>query len=118
MSEVYAKHILISFNAGDPADRQRAMELAEQIRQRLLDGESFSKLAKEYSNDPYSSQRGGSLGWSQRGSFTDKFEDYVWNGPVGEISPIVQTNFGYHIIMVMERRLSKVDLYKQQQGQQ
>ncbi len=115
VSEVLVKHILISFNAADPADRDRARELAKEIRQRLLDGERFSKLAKEHSNDPFSSKRGGNLGWSQRGSFADKFEEYVWSGPIGEISPVVQTSFGYHVILIVERRLSEVDLYKQQQ---
>ncbi len=61
VSRVRARHILISFDQNDPADRARALERAQELRQRIVDGESFSKLAKEYSNDNFSANRGGDL---------------------------------------------------------
>lgn len=116
VSTVLAKHILISFKAGDPADRARAYEEAQEIKKRLDAGESFSKLAEQYSNDPYSSKRGGLLGWTEKGKFEDKFEEFVWSAPIGQISDIIQTQFGFHIAMVVDRRLSKVDQYNLKQG--
>ena len=68
VSRVRARHILISFDQNDPADRARALERAQELRQRIVDGESFSKLAKEYSNDNFSANRGGDLNFQEKGS--------------------------------------------------
>jgi len=111
ISQVRAKHILISFDKADPVDRARALDLAASLRERILKGESFAKLAKEFSNDEYSSQRGGDLNWQRKGSFEPAFEDYVWSAPIGEVSDIIQTNYGFHLIFVSARHVSSGDKY-------
>ena len=114
VSRILTRHILITFNAGDPADRARAYELAQDLRTRILDGESFKRLAKEYSNDPMSAQRGGSIGWIDRGQFVGKFEEFVWSAPIGELSDVIQTQFGFHLALVEDRAFSEIDLYRMQ----
>jgi len=110
-SRVRARHILISFDQNDPADRARALERAQELRQRIVDGASFSKLAKEYSNDNFSANRGGDLNYQKKGSLEQAVEDFVWTAPIGQVSEVVQTKFGFHIIRVEDRYLSEADKY-------
>jgi len=114
VSKVRARHILIAFDPQNPADQARARQRALELRQRILDGESFRKLAKEYSNDPSSSSRGGDLNWQNKGSFEHAFEEYVWSAPLGQMSEPIQTQYGYHLIEVQERRWAKADLYERE----
>ncbi len=76
-----------------------------QIRRRILDGESsFSTMAILYSEDPGSASRGGELGFTGRGEFAPEFEMVAFNLREGEISEVVETQFGFHIIQLIERR--------------
>jgi len=111
-SQVNARDLLIKCNNSDPADRARALELVTDLRQRILDGESFKKLAREFSDDETSRARGGELGYYDRGQFEPEFEAYVWSAPVGEVSEITQTSYGFHIIEVLDRFLSEGDRYE------
>jgi len=112
VSQVRAKHILIKYDQADPAERAQALERVTQLREQILEGASFNRLAKEYSNDEFSSPRGGDLGYWPRGSFEPAFEAYVWSGKVGEVSDIVQTNRGFHLIVITDRTISKADQYE------
>ncbi len=111
-SYVRAKHILIKFSPNDPADRQRALQFITELRERILKGESFEKLAKEYSNDPASARRGGDLGYYGRNSFEPNFESYVWSAPIGQLSDVIETKYGFHLIIVTDRHLTDVDRYE------
>lgn len=76
-----------------------------QIRKRILDGESsFSTMAILYSEDPGSAKKGGELGFTGRGEFAPEFEMVAFNLRDGEISEVVETQFGFHIIQLIERR--------------
>ncbi len=112
VSLVRAKHILIRCNQSDSSDRTRALEEITELRERIVNGEKFETLAKEYSNDDHSSLRGGDLGYYKRGSFEGEFEEYVWSAPVGELSEILKTNNGFHIAVVTDRWLSDLDQYE------
>ena len=112
VSRVHARHILIKYDRIDPADRARALELVNQLRERIMKGESFRRLAREFSNDPYSSPRGGDLGYQRRGVFEPAFEEYVWSAPVNQLSEVVQTSYGFHLIVVTDRHISAPDLYE------
>lgn len=76
-----------------------------QIRKRILDGESsFATMAVLYSEDPGSSRQGGELGFAGKGVYATKFENVAFNLRDGEISDVVETEFGFHIIQLIERR--------------
>lgn len=75
-----------------------------QIRKRILDGESFSTMAILYSEDPGSATKGGELGFTGRGEWAPEFEAAAFNLRDGEISEVVETQFGFHIIQLIERR--------------
>ncbi len=89
----------VIFGAGPSEDsRLRAQETAEKALSRARAGEDFALLAREYSDDPASAERGGELGWVRRGDLVPEFEAALWNLHAGEISELVQTTFGFHII--------------------
>ncbi len=80
-----------------------ALALAEEIRQRILAGEDFATLAQEYSDDTTSGAVGGDLGWFGPGSMVAPFDEAAFSLAVGEISEPIKTDFGYHIIEVLEK---------------
>lgn len=114
-SEVTTKHILVRFNAGDPADKARALALIQEIREKIVSGEaSFTEMAARYSDDPLNAQRGGHVGTHGRDEMAEQYEEYSWNGPIGELSGIIQTGFGYHLIVVEDRYISPADAYEEE----
>jgi peptidyl-prolyl cis-trans isomerase SurA len=81
-----------------------------QIRKRILDGESsFSTMAVLYSEDPGSARQGGELGFYPKGEFAPEFENVAFNLRDGEISDVVETQFGFHIIQLIEKRDNMVN---------
>lgn len=95
--KVNASHILIK--VGDERGDESAKALAGQLRERLLKGENFAALAKEFSEDPSAAGNAGQLGFFERGQMVEPFENvaFAMQTP-GEISDLVKTPFGYHII--------------------
>ncbi len=75
---------------------------AEEVKQQLENGGDFAKLAKEFSQDPGSKEKGGDLGCQGRGSFVPAFEDAAFSAQEGEIVGPVESQFGYHVIKVRE----------------
>jgi peptidyl-prolyl cis-trans isomerase SurA len=76
----------------------------EEVRKRVLDGEDFGLLAKEFSEDPGSASRGGDLDWLSRGKTAPAFEKMMLESPVGEISPVFESEFGFHFLEVLDTR--------------
>ncbi len=76
---------------------------AQEIRQKLLEGQDFAELAKEYSLDDQNKDSGGDLGMVSRGQMVEEFEAAAFALPVGEISSPIETSFGFHIIKVTEK---------------
>ena len=76
----------------------------EEVRKRVMDGEDFNLLAKEFSEDPGSASRGGDLDWLSRGKTAPAFEKMMLESPVGEISPVFESEFGFHFLQVLETR--------------
>lgn len=74
------------------------------MRKRILDGERFSTLALLYSEDPGSAKKGGELGFHGKGEFAPEFESAAFNLRDGEISEVIETEFGFHIIQMIERK--------------
>ena len=105
-----ASHILITVaKQATDADKQAAKAKAEQVLQQVKQSPAkFAALAKEYSQDPGSAANGGDLGMFGRGAMVKPFEDSVFNLKVGDVSGLVQTDFGYHIIKLMAVKPAKV----------
>jgi len=110
-----ARHILLQFDKADPQDKQRALDLANDIKKRIAAGEEFGKLAGEFSDDPLSKSSGGDLGYSKEGSYVDAFEKCVWSADLHTVSDPVLTSFGYHLIEVLDRKFSSIDQYKEEE---
>jgi len=96
-------HILLQIKPGGDS-QAAALEKIVMIKDKLAAGEDFAKLAKEYSEDPASAERDGDLGFTKRGDFVKEFEEVAFELQPGQISDIVQSQFGYHIIKLTERR--------------
>lgn len=84
--------------------RDEAYSLVKTLLDSLRHGEDFAALAKKYSQDPGSAPSGGDLGWAKRGQFVPEFEHAVYELKPGEISDVLETQFGFHIIQLIERR--------------
>lgn len=84
-------------------EKLRVKDQLYQIRKRILEGESFSTMAILYSEDP-SAKNGGELGFTGRGEWVPEFENAAFNLRDGEISEVIETQFGFHIIQLIERR--------------
>ena len=91
-TEVHAYHILT-----------KTKGQAKAIKMRLNNGEGFKALAKQYSNCP-SGRVGGDLGYFGRGQMVPEFEKAAFETPKGEVSDPVQTDFGWHVIKVVDKR--------------
>lgn len=92
------------------AERDRVRgELAE-LRERILKGERFSMLAKLYSEDPGSASKGGELGFFGRGQMVSEFEAAAFALKPGEVSPIIETQYGFHILQLIERRGNSINV--------
>jgi peptidyl-prolyl cis-trans isomerase SurA len=87
-----------------PKEIMETREKLNSMRTRIVNGESFSTLAILYSEDPGSAAKGGELGFHRRGDFYPEFEAVAFNLKKGQISEIVKTEAGFHIIELMEQR--------------
>ncbi|RJR50884.1 MAG: peptidylprolyl isomerase [Desulfobacteraceae bacterium] len=113
--QVHASHILIKVEpkAGD-AEKKKARKEIEDILKRLKKGEDFAALAKQHSACP-SKEKGGDLGFMRRGQTVKPFEDAAFALKPGETSGIVETEFGYHIVRVLEKKQERVVPYEEAQ---
>ena len=97
-----SRHILLvpsAIRTSDETEKQ-----LNEIRQRIVDGEEFSELAKEFSEDPGSAKLGGDLGWLGMGVLADEFEKTMIESEIGIISEVFQTEFGFHFLEVLGKR--------------
>ena len=108
--EVRVRHILIATQpppGGDPSkvpSKEEARKKAEAVLERARKGEDFVKLVAENSDDPGSKSKGGEYEFSRKSGMVQEFEDASFNLKPGEISGLVETEFGFHIIKLEERR--------------
>jgi len=98
------RHILLKTQGLDDSSKVAKYKEMEAILKRANTGEDFAALANEYSEDPGSSKNGGLYENFTRGRMVKPFEDAAFGVPVGEISDIVETSYGYHIMKVIERK--------------
>ncbi len=100
--QVKASHILV-----DSEDK------AKEVKEKLLAGEDFAELAKDYSIDTGNNQQGGELGFFSRGQMVQEFEDAAFSLEIGKISDPIKTKHGYHIIKVEDRKQAKEATYEE-----
>lgn len=108
-AEVEIGHIVIKPEVSEE-EKLRVQKKLEKIRQDILNGASFSSKAAIYSEDPGSAAKGGELGFVGRGQLVPSFEAVAFNLKEGEISEIVESPYGYHIIQLVEKRGQMVNV--------
>ena len=94
---------IVMYPKVNAANRAAAQAAIREIREKIRAGGDFASLAREYSQDPGSARLGGDLGYSRRGDFVKSFEDTAFALEEGEVSDIVETRFGYHILQLLDR---------------
>ena len=103
--DVKASHIMISFPKNPtPEDTLKAFRTAKEVQKRLQNGDAFSALAKEYSDDTYSAKREGDLGYFTVFDMVYPFESAAYETPVGQVSSIIRTRYGYHLVKPTDKR--------------
>jgi foldase protein PrsA len=109
VEQVHASHILVA-----------TKETGQEVLDKLAKGAAFADLAAQYSTDTGSKDKGGDLGWFPRGVMVPAFDQAVFSLEPGKVSELVQTDFGYHIILVQEKAVRELEpaLYDQLQQQQ
>lgn len=105
--QVWARHILVADEA-----------TANTVRQRLLNGEDFAKVAAEVSTDTSTKNKGGDLGWFGKGAMVAEFETAAYSQKIGEIGPPIKSQFGYHIIQVLAHEEIPLDAAGYDQAKQ
>jgi foldase protein PrsA len=99
--QVEASHILVADEA-----------TAKEVKEKLTAGEDFASLAKEYSTDTSNAESGGELGFFAKGEMATEFENAAFSMNIGDISEPIQTDFGYHIIKVTDKKEAKEAVYE------
>jgi peptidyl-prolyl cis-trans isomerase C len=116
---IHARHILVRVDPKAPAaDKEKARQKTEDLLKRLKAGEDFAKLAQENSDDPGSKTQGGDLGWVTRGQNvppTIEQATFALSKP-NELSPVVESPYGFHIIQFLERQQPGPIPYEQVKG--
>ncbi len=102
VSETKVRHILVGETT--IRDYEQSKQLIEDVRQRLVDGEDFALLAREFSDDPGSALSGGDLGWVELGTMVPEFEERMLRTELNQVSEVFRSQFGWHILEVLERR--------------
>jgi peptidyl-prolyl cis-trans isomerase D len=109
--QVRARHILFSLPSDASVEQEeKVKEKALSVLEKALGGQDFSGLAKEYSEDISTKDQGGDLGYFPKGRMIEQFEEAAFNMEKGQISDLVKTAYGYHIIKVEDIREEKEDL--------
>jgi NIMA-interacting peptidyl-prolyl cis-trans isomerase 1 len=107
-TRITARHVLIQYMGAQSAHssivrtKEQAFEVAQEVLKRAKSGEDFARLAVEFSDEPNAGARGGSLGRFGHGQMVHEFEDAAFALSVGQLSGIVETPFGFHVIQRTE----------------
>ncbi len=115
--QVKASHILVKVNFGaSPEEKKKAKDKAKQILEWLKKGEKFETLAEQYSDDQQSKTSGGSLGYIARGRMPKSFDEQAFSMKPGQISDVVETDYGCHIIQVADHKDAVTKSFEEVKG--
>jgi peptidyl-prolyl cis-trans isomerase D len=106
--QVRARHILVMTQGKPDGDKGKLKAKAEDLLKQLKAGADFAELAKKNSDDPGSGAQGGDLGFFTKGKMVKEFDAYSFSAKLNELSPLIETSFGYHIIQVTDKQPAKV----------
>jgi peptidyl-prolyl cis-trans isomerase D len=108
------RHILLNTTGKSPEEEKAIQAKAEGLLKKIKGGADFAELAKANSEDPGSAQSGGELpGWITRGQTVPEFEKVAFSLPVGQTSDLVKTQYGYHIIQVLDREQARLQPFEE-----
>jgi peptidyl-prolyl cis-trans isomerase D len=110
---VKVRHILLMTQGKPDAEKKQALAKAQDLLKQLRAGADFADLAKKNSQDPGSAQNGGDLGFIVKGQTVPEFEKIAFTAKPKEISDVVTTQYGYHILQVMEREPARVKPFEE-----
>ncbi len=102
-NRVHVDHILLMTVGKTPAEVEEIRQKAEDVLKQAKKGTNFEELAKKYSEDPGTKDKGGDLGWITQGQTVPEFEKAAFTLPKGSISDLVKTQYGFHIIKVLDK---------------
>ncbi len=106
--QVRARHILMKTTPGDEKENARVKQQMEDILKQIRGGANFEELAKKHSEDPGSGFKGGDLGFIARGQTVKNFEETAFSLAPKTVSDVIETEFGYHIIEVLEKQAGRL----------
>lgn len=111
--QIKISHILVQFGDQDPnrKTKEAALDKIKMIQQKLKDGETFENMANKYSEDPSSNTNGGDIGYFSKGQLVAEFENVAFSLPVGQISDIVETPYGFHLIKVTDKKEQRIKTF-------
>jgi parvulin-like peptidyl-prolyl isomerase len=114
VSKVRVKQILIQADVNDPKNKAAGMEKIAQIQKLLDEGESFETVAEEWSEDAGTASAGGSLGWVMREELISPIDRYIWTGPIGKVSDPIESTYGIHLVLIVDRKITDAELYERE----
>lgn len=110
---VKVRHILIKTTDKPKEEVPKLEAKANDLLKQLKGGADFAELAKKNSEDPGSGQKGGDLGWVTRGQMVKNFEDATFSTPVKQLSGVVKTEYGFHILEVLDKEQARVKPFEE-----
>jgi peptidyl-prolyl cis-trans isomerase D len=114
---VHVQHILLKTTDKSKAEIDKIHAQAEDILKQLKNGANFAELAKKYSEDPGSAQKGGDLGWIVRGQTVKNFENAAFSLQPKQLSDVITTEYGFHILQVLEKQQARVQPFEEVKAQ-
>jgi peptidyl-prolyl cis-trans isomerase D len=112
-NRVHVEHILLMTVGKTDAEVDEIKKKAEDVLKQAKKGGKFEDLAKKYSEDPGTKDKGGDLGWLVQGQTVAEFEKAAFGLPKGQISDLVRTQYGFHIIRVMEKETARTKPFEE-----
>ncbi len=115
--KVHVAHILFRTHANmGETERKAKLTAANAARSKIKKGKKYEAIAKKYSEDKISGKKGGDLGWLKQGAIEPRFSEKVFSMEVGKVSEPFETNFGYHIVKVLEGPVTVTRSFEAAQG--